>query len=175
MKAFPFLVVATMGLLWALAAANPPSTSSASSGWHTPPDHWDEPRVFHRPMDPEYDDRMRASRVVSGASEGREWTPSPNRAYRFSLESAFDETAQEWGSTLWVDTEQERWLRFDLLEHGSSFPEVRWINEKLLYVSLWWGRALGTYWVIDVESATTVCSEMVHSGEIAFQQFQQAR
>ena len=175
MNAAQVSVVATLGFLFALGGATSQSRSSKASGWHTPPDQWEEPRVFHRPLEPEYDDRLRLSKVERAGAEGRQWTSSPNEAYRFSVESAFSEANSQWASILWLDTEQELWLRFDILDHGSSYPEVRWINEKLLYVSVWWGRALGTYWILDVESGTRVHSEMIHFGLIAFQQFQQIR
>jgi hypothetical protein len=47
---------------------------------------------------------------------------------------------------------------------------VRWVNERLLYVQVWWGRILGSWYLIDVEAEKVVYREMVHSGEIPFQQ-----
>ncbi len=64
-------------------------------------------------------------------------------------------------------------IRFE--DHNNYGMKVRWINEKLLYMQVWWGRILGSYLIFDVEKERTVVREMVNDGHIPFQQFQQLR
>jgi hypothetical protein len=59
--------------------------------------------------------------------------------------------------------------------YGNYEPEIRWINEKLLYVRIWWGRIKGADLILDVEDQTVIHKEDIHWGIIPFQQWHQAK
>ena len=65
---------------------------------------------------------------------------------------------------------------FNVRDYYPNFaPDVRWINEKLLYIEVWWGRVVGSSFVFDVEHEKFVHKETVHDGLIPFQQFREAQ
>jgi len=51
---------------------------------------------------------------------------------------------------------------------------VRWVNEKLLFVRVHWGRIQASDLLVDVELGSVIWHERADNGEIAYQQFQQA-
>ena len=51
--------------------------------------------------------------------------------------------------------------------------KANWVNDKVIYAEIWWGRALGTYALIDVETESIIQAEMIQSGTTAYQQWQE--
>ena len=51
--------------------------------------------------------------------------------------------------------------------------KAHWVNEKVIYTEIWWGRVLGTYALIDVETESIIQAEMIQGGTIAYQHWQQ--
>lgn len=100
-----------------------------------------------------------------------EWVPSPNGAYRFTPIAKQREKPDP--VSLIIDVERPYFLKIDVKNQG-IITDQRWINEKLLFFRIWWGRIRGTDVVFDVESEEIRISDMVQDGSIAFEQFQKA-
>ncbi|UCD75699.1 MAG: hypothetical protein JSV91_02055 [Phycisphaerales bacterium] len=162
-KLMPILLIVLVGV------AGPPRAQQA--GWHTPPDRWDGPRVYHRPLDPDYAARFALGRLETiDQPEKREL--SPNGAYWYGVMEDDRTQPGPWHAKVVVYNERDYHL--DLTVHDYRHIKARWVNEKLLYVELWWGRILGTCLVVDVESEKIIHAEMVHDGHIAYRQWQEA-
>ncbi len=43
---------------------------------------------------------------------------------------------------------------------------VEWVNEKLVYIEIWWGRVLGSCFIFDAEKELMVYREMVNDGSL---------
>jgi hypothetical protein len=149
-----------------------PSVAQTPERWHTPPDRWNEPRIYHSPFDKEFDKRVRFSRVPLTESKG-EKVFSQNRAYWFSERKPDFTRPGPWTTTLLLFNERSYLIEIQLVDHGSYESKVRWINEKLLYFEMWWGKILGSYFIYDVEKEKSVIQEMIHDGQIPFDQFQE--
>jgi hypothetical protein len=167
-----------IALFCGYAAAN-------SSQWHTTPDKWKEPRIFQTP----------ASESPRGVSLGHHSTEhdfkvkvfSPNKAYWFAADGdrsivpriECDGTGfliLESNASIYVYTERDYLLRIRMRDHYPNFTiNARWVNERLLFVRVWWGRVLGSDVIVDVESERVVHSETIQDGTIAFQQWRQHR
>lgn len=148
------------GLLLSGGSAGP------SGGWHTSPECWPSPRSTQAAIDSELAARVRFVDAVSAGSlmdgEG-----SPNGGYRYLLQQA----GADW--QLLVDVEQGRSLRLQLSEPAWT-PSARWINEKLIYLRVAWGRHLASDLIVDVERAELIYHERTEEGSIAFEQYRQA-
>ena len=73
---------------------------------------------------------------------------------------------------LWVYNERDYLIHIKLIEHSRQYiPQIKWINEKLIYVQLWWGRIVGAYFIFDVERESIIIKEMINDGQIPFQQW----
>lgn len=155
-----------------LACLNRGSFGQSWEG-HTSPDKWTKPRVFHTPFDPKYETRILTSTVAFEDKTGK--VLSPNEGYWFSIEAADTTRDSPWSTTVYVYSERPYLIRIEFKDHASYGVTAKWINEKLLYLDVWWGRVLGSYLIYDVEKEECVIKEMQQDGGIPFQQWQQMK
>ena len=57
-------------------------------------------------------------------------------------------------------------LKVEFDDHGNTFS-ANWINEKLLFVQVWWGRLGSSDLILDVEQGKFIYNEFAHYGELA--------
>lgn len=130
---------------------------------------WTEPRVFHEPFDVAFSECVT---VVAGQPEAHTEgaVMSANRAYWFRLTGT---GRQE--PALMVSAGAAIW-RISFKDTYRNFPiEVRWVNEKLLFFRVYWGRVAGSDYLFDAEVGKVIHREMVHDGTLLFQQAQAAK
>jgi hypothetical protein len=136
--------------------------------FHTTPDKWREPRLFHEPLEavdshlsPPLAQRVRVDRVQAGAApESR--VASPNKAYWFNASCPVID----------IHNERDYLVRVSLAEADCGADmQTRWISEKLLFVRVWWGRVLGSDLIVDVEREKVLYHEAVNDGNLPFQQW----
>ncbi len=145
--------------------------------WHTTPDKWKEPRVFHTPFGKRYDAKILIWRKpLNEAFKCKVY--SPNKAYWYggnvedTDEPTFFLNASD--NPVYVFNERNYVIQI-LFDDAQAWANVFWINEKLLSIRARWGHVLGTDLIFDVEQEKFVYREMWHGGTIAFQQWQQAK
>jgi hypothetical protein len=136
---------------------------------HTPPHIWQEPRIFHVPLDTEDLGLLTIGRVREPLEAGANRVLSPNKAYWFVWSRQGSDTV-----VIEVFNERDyvlqlRWQKADP-RYG---PRLSWINEKLLYGELWRGRLYGEYFVLDVENEKFLIRQKAIYGQIHFQQWKQ--
>jgi hypothetical protein len=56
-------------------------------------------------------------------------------------------------------------LELSLIDHANGGTQTEWLNEKLLFVRVWWGRIVSTDLILDVEKMTFPYREMANYGE----------
>ena len=149
------------------------SSGQTGEAWHTPPDQWTEPRLYHSAFEKEYEKRILISRI-SKMDAAEEMVFSPNKAYWYSYERPDFKKPGPWSTTFHVFNERNDLIGIQLVDHSQYEPAARWINEKLLYIQVWWGRVLGSYLIFDVEKERVVIKEMIHDGQIPFQQHKES-
>lgn len=152
------------GSRWELASTEEENQRS----FPTTPDRQQRPRTYHTPItDIEYDDKIWISHY--DLIDTGEKTLSPNGAYWFALKTEVikDEGANTW---LWVQNERDYLLGIEIVGTDRRYQgRANWINEKLVYFQWWWGKVLGGYLLLDVESEQIIQKEFVHDGQAAFQ------
>ena len=150
------------------------SKSCWGQTWHTTPDQWGEPRTFHSPYHPRFEDRVAVNKQSKDLPiEGR--VHSPNDAYWFWVNEPNTREPGPWTTDIYVFNEREELIHIALIDHDDYERRFEWINEKLLYISIWWGRALGSYYIFDVEKEHLVVKEMMRDGTQPFIQWQQRK
>lgn len=162
-------LLAALPLKGGLAQLGGALPGTAGQGWHSSPACWDAPRAFHGPFDEEL-----ANRIVVDAVPARELpdrVPSPNQAYWYAIEHADFAQAAPWVSQVHVYTERRSLIRVTFRDHDNEELMVSWINEKLLFMRVWWGRIAASDLVLDVEREAFVSREMRWWGALAFEQF----
>lgn len=148
----------------------------AQTYFHTPPHQWKEPRLFHWSLETSPDSLVyRSKPVIShvpGPLDSGPRVLSPNKAYWFSVSPAGCPGAGTIPARLiHVFTERPAMLRLTLRDADCRYEtSAHWVNEKLIFVRVWWGRQAGSDLLVDVESEELIYHELVHDGFIAFQQ-----
>lgn len=141
--------------------------------WHTSPDKWSEPRIYHSAFDEEFKNGIIISRVKVKYNDQLKKELSPNNAYWYHVQSAAYMKPGPYTTDILIYNERPYLISLKLEEHSQYEPKIVWINEKLLYVEVWWGRILGTYIIFDVEKEQVITKEMIHDGVLPYQQYHQ--
>jgi hypothetical protein len=162
------LVVLSVTLAPSAAVWSPPEQK-----WHTPPDRWKEPRPFHTPFEPRYEGYVTVTREPVGAESRATKRFSPNDAYWLAAPPLPAPFAPR--TPIVIFNERPYLIRVAPTKTGPDYyvKRVEWVNEKLVYIEVWWGNVLGSCFVFDVETEAMVHREMVHDGALPFQQWQQ--
>ena len=130
------------------------------------PDCWADARFFHsQEMLDIWKDRTMIRRLRD--TKPKAGTYSPNQGYYFTVEGGRPSGA------VTIYAEKDYLLRIEFSELF-GLADVRWVNEKLLFMRPWWGRILGTDLIYDVETEKIVYVETVTDGYLAYQQFRES-
>jgi hypothetical protein len=57
-------------------------------------------------------------------------------------------------------------FKVQFADHGSGGVSARWLNEKLLFIQVWWGRIGSTDMILDVSNRTFIYREMANYIEL---------
>lgn len=142
-------------------------TLGFTQNFHTNPLCWDDPRIIF-PEDEQttleaWESAHRLTHVQESMPE--EYHLSPNNAYAFYLETLKKEGTHR----LFIFNERPRLTALEL-EKIWSIQDIKWINEKLIYLRVWLGRIAGVDVLFDVEQERFLHVESFRDGEIAMQQ-----
>jgi len=141
------------------------------SDFHTDPSRWKEPRIYHTPGERQWEKRVTVEETLTPHAL-MEPVHSPNRAYYYMLAQPDTKKPGPWDAVLYVHRERPKLTALTFHDFYANFPvEARWINEKLLFVRVWWGRTVGTDAVYDVEKNVFVSRETFHEGTIVYRQY----
>lgn len=142
--------------------------------FHTSPECWDAPRIYHSgPPSAEIADRIRLVDTPAAAVTPGEPMVSPNGGYRFWVRNPDTGKEGPWSAGLIVDV--ERPTRPTLLFDNVAQPIApSWLNEKLIFVRVAWGRVVFSDVIFDVESSKIIYNEEARDGQLAFEQYRQA-
>jgi hypothetical protein len=140
---------------------------AAERSWPgAPPDCWTEERNIHGG---DFADIWKTNMVFKKLA-GEKLKPgvfSPNKGYYFAAEDGRP------NGTVTIFAEKSYLIRIEFSElFGLS--EVKWVNEKLLFMRPWWGRIAATDLIYDVEAEKVIYAESVTDAYLAFQQFRES-
>jgi hypothetical protein len=159
--------------------------AESNQQYHTTPDKWKEPRNYQLPFNPNYENRIIVNHKKQN-TEIKERILSPNRAYWFAGKPRYEgnlEFDNKYGikfaafspdNPIYIFNERDYLIEIKPSKKDPDYflSKVNWINEKLIYIEVWWGRALGSSFIFDVESESMIYKEMIRYGKIPFIQWQ---
>jgi len=131
-----------------------------------PPDCWTEERNIHGAN---FDDIWKANTAFKKLT-GTKLKPgvySPNKGYYFVAEGGRP------SGSVTIFAEKSYLLRIEFT-HLFGLSDVKWINEKLLFMRPWWGRIAATDLIYDVEAEKVIYAESVTDAYLAYQQFRES-
>jgi hypothetical protein len=56
-------------------------------------------------------------------------------------------------------------LKASFRDHGNTFS-ANWLNEKLIYIQVWWGRIVSSDMILDVEKQAFIYNEVANYGAL---------
>lgn len=143
------------------------TTANAGDWPGLPPDCWPRSRMVHSMQD--LGDRWKKQTIITTRT-GRKPPSSqlsPNHAYGFVVADGQSR------ARITVYAEKDHLVELRLIDpYGLS--EVRWVNEKLIFMRAWWGRIAATDLIFDVENEKIIYSESVTDGTLAYQQYHES-
>lgn len=132
------------------------------------PDCWTEARVVHQ-GDTAKDDPWRQNTTITSVTAAKPVSGvlSPNKGYFFVVEN------NGASARVIIYAEKDHLIQF-AFSKLKGLSDVRWVNEKLLFMRAWWGRIMATDFVYDVEKEKMIYTETIVDGHIAQQQYRQS-
>jgi hypothetical protein len=79
----------------------------------------------------------------------------------------YSKTEKPWNTRLYIgsDADDKVFLQADFTDHGNTFG-AHWINEKLLFVQVWWGRIASSDLILDVDKGKFIYDELANYGQL---------
>jgi hypothetical protein len=153
--------------IWLLLSCSPIGATAAERNWPgAPPDCWSDGRIVHGGDIGDIWKNNTAFKKIAGPKPAN-GTYSPNKGYFF-----FAEDGQPSGSVT-IFAEKNYLIRVEFSEL-LGLSEVKWINEKLLFMRPWWGRIVATDLIYDVEAEKIIYVESATDAYLAYQQFRES-
>jgi hypothetical protein len=134
----------------------------------TPPP-CDDSEVHYRAAPHELEQKIRLSRPASQpevpGSAKKVVSPQGTRWF-FEVDPDYTSTKEPWNTALFIHRagKAERVLRVDVVDHGNTFT-ASWINEKLLFIEVWWGRFASSDIILDVDQGRLLYHELARYGQ----------
>lgn len=126
-------------------------------------------KVQYRPFDPKYSDRIavqwtKASQVPSQSGE-KQYSPQ-RTMWQSRVEPDYMKEGP-WSSTVYLGSDgSDKVLRLSFLDHASGGVQLQWLNEKLVFGVVWWGRIGSTDFVLDIDKPEFIYRQMAWYGEL---------
>ncbi len=136
---------------------------AVAQNFHTEPSCWDKPRIYHTGS-PSVDLGRKIERTLNVTRTPRDDAlVSLNGGYKTWVEIPNRPVGNVADQILYLYSEQERVTRF-YIEQAQLIVTPQWINEKLVFARVVWGREAYTDIVVDVESGDVVYEEEARGG-----------
>ena len=125
--------------------------------------------VQYTPFDEDYSQkiilRIAPHSGTSGSERNKEYSPQ-HTAWR-SPNSPDYSRPGPWNTAVTIGTiGSSKVLQLAFRDHASGGASVQWLNEKLIFGRVWWGRIYSTDFILDVEKEQFMYKQMAHYGEM---------
>ncbi len=160
-KALSACAIALVLLIWSHLPAS-------EEEFHTSPFCWEKIRIYASGSTK----RVQVSIEKIDPVVAFTGTVSPNGAYLFDITGRVNDSDRDWMPHLTIFNERPYLLEFQF-PSTKSISKAEWITENLILVRLWWGRAAGSDFIVDVEKEEIIYQQPIRWGDSAFEQYKQ--
>ena len=107
------------------------------------------------------------SRPTPASTSGKRVTSPQGTAWFVESDPDYMSTKSPWTTVLHVGGlgHAEVFLQASFKDHGNTFS-ASWINEKLIFIQVWWGRIASSDMILDISSHKFIYNEFAHYGEL---------
>lgn len=126
-------------------------------------------KVRYSPFDPAYSSRILLKSVTGSAG------PPPSAPKNYSPQHTMWQAGVDpdtmkpgpWTTRVYFGSDANSdVLELSAVDHGSGNVQVDWLNEKLVFGRVWWGRIVSTDFVLDVQKRQFLYREMAEYGDL---------
>ena len=125
--------------------------------------------VRYRPFDLKFAKQVRVAVLESAYQEpaDSEKQLAPQRTMWFVKTDPDYTKTGPWNTSIVISARPKgKAYRLTFVDHSNNSPNAEWLNEKLLFVQVWWGQVVSTDMVFDTEKGQFVYKEMANYSEI---------
>jgi hypothetical protein len=153
---FPGVLLLCLAILWSL-----PALAQAGAGCDTA-------KVQYSPVEDKYMDNIKVQAVTElQAPDNAEKQFSPQKTIWLYADQPDYQKNGPWTTTVIIRSSDGHTLRkLTFLDHGSGGVKLEWLNERLLFGRVWWGRILSTDFVLDVQNREFIYQQNAYYGDL---------
>jgi hypothetical protein len=93
---------------------------------------------------------------------------SPQGTKRYIIQSPDFMKQGPWNTGIYVFGNRAKpiKLKITFLDHGNGGVRAKWLNEKLLFIQVWWGRIVSTDFILDVDTSKWIYAQNANYGNL---------
>ena len=110
--------------------------------------------------DPSFDVQIELSQV--DIPRNLEKTLSPNKTRGFWTASPDFMVESPWSTSVFIEKDEQTTLKLELRNHANIFPRILWLNDELMHIKVWWGRAVGSEFILHIPKEDFIYKSMFH-------------
>jgi len=127
-----------------------------------------EQRVTYSPEDQRFTGKIEVTSIPPTTPGNGKEEKSIEKTRYFVLQEPDFMKNGPWTTVVWIgDATKKATLRLEFRDHGNGGVHLQWLNENLLYGSVWWGRMVATDFIFNVATKKFIYREMAHYGQMA--------
>jgi hypothetical protein len=130
----------------------------------------DKQEVRYRPFDSSLVEKITLSQTKDplGLRAAESKNRSPQGTRYLLVQSADFSKPGPWTTTVLIGGIglNGRLLKLSFIDHASGGVHLQWLNEKLLFIEVWWGRIASTDLILDVNNRTFLYKETAEYGDL---------
>ncbi len=128
----------------------------------------DKQEVRYSPIDSSVRGKITLAETKDSLTPSSTTKRSPQGTRYASLDGADFSKPGPWSTAVFIGGVglNGHLLKLSFVDHANGGVQMQWLNEKLLFVQVWWGRIVSTDIILDVSSKTVLYEEMAQYGEM---------
>jgi hypothetical protein len=128
----------------------------------------DTAKVQYSPVEDKYMDKIKLQAVTElQVPDDAEKQFSPQHTIWLYADEPNYQKDGPWTTTVLIRSTDGQTLRkLTFIDHGSGGVKLEWLNERLLFGRIWWGRILSTDFVVDVQNREFIYQQNAYYGDL---------
>jgi hypothetical protein len=128
----------------------------------------DSAKVQYSPVEDRYLEKIKVQGVTElQVPDNVEKQFSPQRTFwLFAVQPNYQKDGP-WTTTVLIKSADGNTMRkITFIDHGTGGVKLEWLNERLLFARVWWGRILSTDLILDVQNREFLYQQNAYYGQL---------
>jgi hypothetical protein len=128
----------------------------------------DSAKVQYSPVEDKYLEKIRVQAVTElQVPDNVEKQFSPQRTFWLYAAQPNYQKDGPWTTTVLIKSADGNTMRkLTFVDHGTGGVKLEWLNERLLFARVWWGRILSTDFILDVQNREFLYQQNAYYGQL---------